>query len=266
MISHRKHHHRSNFSCRLYNGIRKGKENMFFPAGSGEGNHFFCSFITALLLLLLTAGFSAPLHAQDRDTLRKILHEVIAQEKFTYDAGDMASVSPRENTLLDKINRFLETLWNRITKALEKASWLTIILYVLMIAAIAFIFIMIFRRLDLSRRVPRHTSRSADTEEFNMDYQRELKRAETYVMEGEKKRAVSTAVNALWLYLHHKGVLRYMKSTTNREYLSVMEDTGTYPLVPEIIRDSETAVYADSTVHDEQCNEILSKIITITAQ
>jgi hypothetical protein len=226
-----------------------------------------CADISIFLLIFsFLAGLIVPLHALDRDALQKILKGVVAQEKYTYDTGDLPHPPGSGNALLEEINRFIENIWTRITAALGNATWLTMTLYIIMTALAIISIILLIRRLDLSRQEKRLNTRNGVTEEFNMDYQREIRTAKELVARGEKKHAISTALNALWLYLHHKGSINYMKSTTNREYVSLVEDTGAYPQVPKIVRDSETAVYAERSVSDERCNEILSTIITITAQ
>ena len=226
-----------------------------------------CVYVSiSLLIVFFLTGLTVPLHALDRDALQKILNGVVIQEKYTYHTGELPPPPGGDNTLLESINRFIENLWARITAALKRATWLTMTLYVMMTALAIIFIILLFRRLDLSRQGKKLNTRNGITEEFNMDYQREIRAAKELVTRGEKKHAISTAVNALWLYLHQKGAIHYTKSTTNREYLSVVADTGTLPLVPKIVRDSETAVYGERSVSDERCNEILSTIITITAQ
>lgn len=220
----------------------------------------------SLLVIFLTAGFTAPLHAQDGEAYREILKRIVGQEKYTYTAFELPPPSSGEDSLIERINLFLEKLWNKITEAFKKAPWLAMALSILVTCLVIIIAVLIVRRLDFSRGKAKSNTRGAVTEEFNMDFQREIKSAKELAGRGENKHAVSTAVNALWLYLHYKGVIRYMKSTTNREYLSDMDDTDTFPRVPEIIRDSETAVYAESSMSDEQRDEILSSIIAVTAQ
>lgn len=237
-----------------------------------------------LFLLLFSLSIISPTYvfAENKSSINQRLDKIIQQEKYTYldkdDTGEtlLDKFRPSMNFLervSDAIGDFFQTIWNI-------SPIVSIIIIVAIVGLLVWFIIRQIIRADID---PSKKSKNKNfVEKGSYNFHKQLKIAQDLLKKGHFKKAISTAMNALWLFFHYKKYIRYEKSTTNREYLHlysgiatrvVNTPTDTMPVleykpkdIEKIIMQAERAVYYKDDVYEPECQSIIGEVAKLISQ
>lgn len=221
-------------------------------------------FIVLILVIFSGTLFTGKASKKEvNDNLRKILSD----PKYRY------ATAGQEEKKEGPIESFLMKVYEAIAAFFSKLQAEPVLLTLFIIAGILLIALIIFiiyvlrtSFLSKNKKDGRRTKFHVEKDHFN--YQKELERAYTLMMEGRLKPAVSVVLNALWLFFHHQKTIIYNKSRTNREYIGLLRRAGDDDSMNDMIKDTikntvykaEKAVYLKSNIEKSECEDIYETV------
>lgn len=208
--------------------------------------------ITALLATLLGLFvYSGIVAAQgtlpDRSTALAVLEEILERPEFQW--------SETQPTLLERIwTWLLRQLFNLIPTSGAGGPLAAMLL--LGVGLLALLFILAYVGLRLRRQVSTGAEEVAAVELPQLkDADQALERAESVAQQGDYRLALRYLYLSTLLYLHERGLIRYDRTKTNREYLqSVSQQPQLAPVLREIVNVFDRSWYGLQTP-DEQTYE-----------
>lgn len=144
------------------------------------------------------------------------LHTVLSRPEFTWAEQVPNPIDEWRQKIWDAINRWLNKIFGNNTISIPvDATWITTIASILLAAVIVFVFRTLF--VDFIKEAQMNGEEDGESEPLTSEAA--FEKAQTLSRGGDYRSAVRYLYLSSLLLMDERGVLRYDRSKTNREYL-----------------------------------------------